>query len=213
MPGGGVVIKQVVEEKENAYPENRMFGNSLPASGMYIRHAKNIGLHNIQWYTRTPDQRPVFWLEDTEGAVINNPYVNGRQPGQSLTKLVQAKNVTLAVTDLNKKCRPMKKRMQVQLLVVLLLLAGNGFAQSPQGYKWWHPFDSASQVLSAMEARYLTFNTNATDMVIRYGLAKGSVFHPPACQPPFNTNATDMVIRYGLAKGKRVSPPRPANRC
>jgi polygalacturonase len=55
------------EEKENAYPEPRMFG-TLPASGFFIRHVKNIELGNIEIATEKPDVRPAFWLDDVDGA-------------------------------------------------------------------------------------------------------------------------------------------------
>ena len=35
-----------VPEKESAYPENRMFGASLPAYGLYLRHAGGLTLDN-----------------------------------------------------------------------------------------------------------------------------------------------------------------------
>ncbi len=54
-------------EKENAYPEPTMFGD-LPASGFFIRHARNIEMSNIEIVTQSPDARPTFWLEDVDGA-------------------------------------------------------------------------------------------------------------------------------------------------
>lgn len=53
-----------VPEKEKAYPENRMFGDSLPAYGLYVRHAKGITLDNVQFTLRNPDARPALSFED-----------------------------------------------------------------------------------------------------------------------------------------------------
>jgi hypothetical protein len=72
--GGGTEedANRVVPEQEAKYPENRMFGHSLPAYGLYIRHAKNITLDNIQFFLASTDVRPAIWLEDVNGVLINN---------------------------------------------------------------------------------------------------------------------------------------------
>lgn len=64
--GGGTLAdaNRMVPESEKAYPENRMFGNTLPAYGLYIRHARNIYLDNIQFNLVNPDSRPAIWFED-----------------------------------------------------------------------------------------------------------------------------------------------------
>jgi polygalacturonase len=55
------------EEKENAYPEPRMFG-TLPAHGFFVRHVKNIEFGNVEVASERPDARPAFWLQDVNGA-------------------------------------------------------------------------------------------------------------------------------------------------
>jgi polygalacturonase len=55
------------EEKETDYPEPNMFG-SLPATGFFVRHARNIEMSNIEIATRSTDARPAFWLKDVIGA-------------------------------------------------------------------------------------------------------------------------------------------------
>jgi polygalacturonase len=64
--GGGTLAdaQRKVPEKERDYPENRMFGWTLPAYGFYMRHAKNITLDNIRFNLLHPDARPALWLED-----------------------------------------------------------------------------------------------------------------------------------------------------
>jgi polygalacturonase len=71
-PGGGTEqnISEEVPEIAADYPENRMFGVVLPASGFYVRHAGNIRFNNIRMETRSPDERPMFYLDDTEGVEI-----------------------------------------------------------------------------------------------------------------------------------------------
>ena len=66
--GGGPELAALIpEEKASAYPEPTMFGQ-LPATGFYMRHAKNVELTNVEIATVAPDARPAFYLEDVEGA-------------------------------------------------------------------------------------------------------------------------------------------------
>ena len=66
--GGGLELSALKpEEKAEAYPEPTMFGQ-LPATGFYMRHAKNVELTNVEIATVAPDARPAFHLEDVAGA-------------------------------------------------------------------------------------------------------------------------------------------------
>lgn len=67
--GGGTaeMASLTVPELESAYPEPSMFG-SLPAQGFFIRHARNIEFGNVEIASVSPDQRPIFWLDDVDGA-------------------------------------------------------------------------------------------------------------------------------------------------
>jgi polygalacturonase len=53
-------------EKPAGYPEADMFG-ILPASGFFLRHARNLELSNIEIATDTPDARPAIWADDVDG--------------------------------------------------------------------------------------------------------------------------------------------------
>jgi polygalacturonase len=53
-------------EKENGYPEASMFG-TLPATGFFIRHARNVEMSNVEVATEKADARPVVWAESVEG--------------------------------------------------------------------------------------------------------------------------------------------------
>lgn len=68
-PGGGTIEEARrlnVSERENAYPENTMFG-VLPAYGMYIRHARGVTIRNLRLDLETPDQRPALITDDVDG--------------------------------------------------------------------------------------------------------------------------------------------------
>ncbi|MBQ0090203.1 MAG: glycoside hydrolase family 28 protein [Prevotellaceae bacterium] len=70
-PGGGTVemAEAKVPEVEKSYPENRMFGHSLPAAGLYIRHADNVYLSNVRFHFRKPDARPLVVIDDCNNVV------------------------------------------------------------------------------------------------------------------------------------------------
>ena len=70
--GGGTKkdAEAPVEELETMYPESTMFGN-LPSWGLYVRHAKNIGLRNIVFDLKSEDARPAVVLDDVQGAVLS----------------------------------------------------------------------------------------------------------------------------------------------
>ncbi|MET4082756.1 polygalacturonase [Pedobacter sp. UYP30] len=89
--GGGTVAQanKKVPENEKGYPENRMFGNTLPAYGFYIRHAKNISLDNIQFFLKKPDFRPAIVLDDAHKIILRG--INAPNPGGN-QNLVENKN-------------------------------------------------------------------------------------------------------------------------
>jgi len=96
--GGGSLdqTKQTVLENEKGYPENRMFGHSLPGYGFYIRHAKNIVMENVQFFLMNPDYRSVVFLEDAHNIKIRDFKADkpeGTQP------LIQEINTSEISTD------------------------------------------------------------------------------------------------------------------
>lgn len=70
-PGGGTAAMAGIEvpESENKYPENRCLGYSLPASGLYIRHARNVYLSNVRFHFRNPDERSLVVTDDCTNVV------------------------------------------------------------------------------------------------------------------------------------------------
>jgi polygalacturonase len=67
--GGAASAMAVIDppEKESAYPASDMFG-ALPATGVFLRHARNVEMSNIEIATQSADARAAFWLEDIDGA-------------------------------------------------------------------------------------------------------------------------------------------------
>jgi polygalacturonase len=95
--GGGTLsdANRIVPECENYYPENRMFGYSLPAYGMYIRHARKITLDNVQFNLLEPDSRVAVWLEDAHDIVIKNLINTKSQKKNQLIKKVHTSCVII----------------------------------------------------------------------------------------------------------------------
>jgi hypothetical protein len=54
----------VVPENEAGGPEATIFGDTLPASGLYVRHVDSIQLHNVCFHAQQPDSRPTFVFDD-----------------------------------------------------------------------------------------------------------------------------------------------------
>lgn len=71
--GGGTKEDGLISppENEKLYPEPWMFG-TIPASGFFIRHAKNIELNNVQLSYEKEDFRPSLWLNDVKGIRVFN---------------------------------------------------------------------------------------------------------------------------------------------
>jgi polygalacturonase len=64
--GGNKLQPDTIAENEKNYPEPGMFGQN-PAYGMFIRHAKNIKLADVEFSFILPDPRPAFYMNDVKG--------------------------------------------------------------------------------------------------------------------------------------------------
>lgn len=64
--GGNKRESDSIPENEKNYPEPGMFGAN-PAYGMFIRHAKNIKLSDVEFHFLSDDSRPAFYLNDVKG--------------------------------------------------------------------------------------------------------------------------------------------------
>jgi polygalacturonase len=85
-----------VPEKETAYPENRMFGYSLPAYGLYVRHVKNLVCEDFRFTLQAPDARPAVLLEDCHNLRLSGFDVAPPAEGQPLVRCIESTNVTLS---------------------------------------------------------------------------------------------------------------------
>jgi polygalacturonase len=58
-----------VPEQEHAYPEARMFG-VLPASGLYVRHVRDLKLEDVAFTAPAGETRPTVIFDDVVGARV-----------------------------------------------------------------------------------------------------------------------------------------------
>lgn len=66
-PGGGTIqdAEKIIPELEDHYPESTKWG-TLPSFGIFIRHAQNITLKNIELRLKTEDHRPAILCDDVK---------------------------------------------------------------------------------------------------------------------------------------------------
>ena len=83
--GGNKLSVDTIPENEKKYPEPGMFGAN-PAYGMFIRHAKNIKLSDIEFHFLTDDNRPAFYLDDVKGIYMFHVVPQQKEGTASLVK-------------------------------------------------------------------------------------------------------------------------------
>jgi hypothetical protein len=95
LPGGGTpeMANISLSEKEAAYPEYSMFGKNIPAYGLYVRHARDIRLQNVQMILQQPDARPAQILIDAERIVPAGGVPDMRRAGATVPSSVIADEV------------------------------------------------------------------------------------------------------------------------
>src|SRR5262249_48248183 len=57
------LASKVVPELESKYPDADMFG-TLPAYGLFCRHAESLVLENVHFHSEQPDGRPAVLLDE-----------------------------------------------------------------------------------------------------------------------------------------------------
>ena len=63
-------VGRSVPEKESGYPEARMFG-MLPASGLYVRHVRDLRLNDLTFIAPRRRSRPTVIFDDVVGARLS----------------------------------------------------------------------------------------------------------------------------------------------
>lgn len=88
-----------LKENLNGYPENRMYGGSNPAYGLYVRHAKNVTIDNFQVRLQNADARPMVVMEDVQDVFIDKLKDVSAQKPEALVRMVECQNVLFRGAD------------------------------------------------------------------------------------------------------------------
>ena len=99
--GGGDAASAQVQApaKEDAYPEPGMFG-PLPATGFFVRHARNTEVSHVEIATTAADARPAFWLQDVDGFDASFLKVPSGAPSFALDRVTNFRTFgSIAVPD------------------------------------------------------------------------------------------------------------------
>ena len=88
-------IEREIPEKITSYPSADNFGD-LPATGFYVRHARNIRFNNVQIFAEGDNVRPAYVLDDVQDAVINNYFFKSKNPIAELIVQKNSGNITIS---------------------------------------------------------------------------------------------------------------------
>lgn len=91
---GKETLAKPVPEREEKYPESRMFG-TLPAWGFYCRHVNGLTFRNVQLRADQPDLRHAFVCDDAENVVLDKVDAQFSTGAAPLIRLVQTRNFLL----------------------------------------------------------------------------------------------------------------------
>jgi hypothetical protein len=73
VPGAGAPGYDSIGEQITVRPEFNIWGDSLPAYGLYARHAQGVHLDSFCVVLQSYDQRPEYYYSDTSDISIANP--------------------------------------------------------------------------------------------------------------------------------------------
>ncbi len=82
-----------VPQNNQGYPENRMFGDSLPAHGFYVRHARGIHFENMRLLLRNPDARAAIVFDDVHDSHLRNIRADLPTDDQPLFRFINSSNI------------------------------------------------------------------------------------------------------------------------
>ncbi len=88
-------VGRSVPEKDTAYPEAWVFG-MLPASGLYVRHARNLRFDHLALRAAQGEARPTVIFDDVNGAslsALTSTPIHGSMP---VVQLIQCQDVQIA---------------------------------------------------------------------------------------------------------------------
>lgn len=101
--GGGDELMANIEldEKIMSYPDAKMW-KEMPATGFFVRHAKNIQMSDIIVFTSTDDFRPLMKFDDVIQLTLDNIQTDDLHVGKSVLDFKSVKNVNIRNTDFSR---------------------------------------------------------------------------------------------------------------
>jgi polygalacturonase len=88
LAGGGSAehARAVVQENIDTYPEINRFGKTLPAYGVFLRHARGVKLDNVTVTLAAPDHRPALVAEDVSRLTLSRWSMPATASGATLMR-------------------------------------------------------------------------------------------------------------------------------
>jgi hypothetical protein len=98
LAGGGSSdhARAVVQENIESYPEINRFGKTLPAYGVFLRHARDVTLENVTFTLATPDHRPALVAEDVSDLTVSRWSIPATAQGATLMRFHDVQDATLS---------------------------------------------------------------------------------------------------------------------
>ncbi len=98
--GGGdaALARKIPDEMEKSYPNATMWGH-LPASGLFVRHVKDIEIKDISILISKADERPLLIFDDVAGLRVDNLRTNDLHRGESLLDFTNVRGARLLNSD------------------------------------------------------------------------------------------------------------------
>lgn len=97
--GGGSMqeANREIPEKIDRYPQaNVIFGYSIPAFGMYVRHVKNLVMENFSFNLLKPDARPAVVMNDCHNIRLRNFDADLPENEHPLVRIMESSDVTIS---------------------------------------------------------------------------------------------------------------------
>ena len=101
--GGGAAADaaRAIPERVRSSLEPTWMG-TFPAHGLYVRHARNISIHDVSFDVAKPDARPAIVLDDVAGAIIDG--LRSPHPRETAVRATASRDV--AIGDVHRLTSP-----------------------------------------------------------------------------------------------------------
>lgn len=90
-----------VPEAINQYPEVKTFGPTIPAYGVWARHARGLVLKNIKFNLANNDVRPALICDDCENVIATDWSLTKTEGSESVVRLNDVKGANISNFKVN----------------------------------------------------------------------------------------------------------------